>query len=166
LLWEVGTASGHENVWKPLVLAQPRGSHFHATTLVDKTAERVFGPVSASKSPDEGGLPLPSGPRKGLGMVGARAARQPDRRRLRVGAARSASATGRDMGTAGFEPATSTRSRTERTRAAYDQHSTRQPACARIRSRGRDVARPFKPRGAGSVTSLCSSRRMSARSAL
>ena len=38
------------------MLAQPRGSSFHATTLSDKTAERVFGPVSASKSADEGGL--------------------------------------------------------------------------------------------------------------
>jgi hypothetical protein len=56
LLWEVGTANGHENTWRPLVLAQARGSHFHATTLSDQTAERVFGPVSASKSPDEGGL--------------------------------------------------------------------------------------------------------------
>jgi hypothetical protein len=56
LLWEVGTANGHENVWKPLVLAQPKGNHFYATTLADQTAERVFGPVSASTSPVEGGL--------------------------------------------------------------------------------------------------------------
>jgi hypothetical protein len=56
LLWEVGTTNGHENVWRPLVLAQPRGSYFHATTLTDKTAERVFGPISPSKSPRDGGL--------------------------------------------------------------------------------------------------------------
>jgi hypothetical protein len=48
--------TNRQNLWKPLVLAQPRGNGFHATTLSDKTAERVFGPVSASKSPDEGGL--------------------------------------------------------------------------------------------------------------
>ena len=56
LLWEVDTTYGTENVWRPLVLAQPKGNHFHATTLSDTTAERVFGPVSASKSPLEGGL--------------------------------------------------------------------------------------------------------------
>ena len=55
LLQELDLTNG-PNLWKPLVLAQPRGSHFHATTLSDKTAERVFGPVSASKSPEEGGL--------------------------------------------------------------------------------------------------------------
>jgi len=59
LLWEVGTANGHENTWRPLVLAQPRGIYFHATTLADTTAEKVFGPVSASKSPEEGGLDVP-----------------------------------------------------------------------------------------------------------
>jgi hypothetical protein len=56
MLWEVGAITATENVWKPLVLAQPKGNHFHATTLADKSAERVFGPVSASRSPDEGGL--------------------------------------------------------------------------------------------------------------
>lgn len=56
LLWEVDTTFGTENDWRSLVLAKPRGNHFHASTLADETAERVFGPVSASKSPDEGGL--------------------------------------------------------------------------------------------------------------
>lgn len=56
MLWEVGALAPSENVWKPLVLAQPRGNYFHATTLADKTAERVFGPISASKSPRDGGL--------------------------------------------------------------------------------------------------------------
>ena len=59
LLWEVGTGSGHENVWKSLVLGKPYTGHFHAVTLADQTAERVFGPVSASKSPNEGGLGVP-----------------------------------------------------------------------------------------------------------
>ena len=55
LLWELDLTLG-KNLWKPLVLAKPRGSGLHATTLSGKTAERVFGPVSASKSPEEGGL--------------------------------------------------------------------------------------------------------------
>jgi hypothetical protein len=55
LLWELDLTNG-QNLWKPLVLAQPRGNDYHATTLSDKTAERVFGPVSASKSPEDGGL--------------------------------------------------------------------------------------------------------------
>jgi len=38
----------------PLVLSQPRGGGCHGSPPSDKTLNRVFGPVSPSRSPDEG----------------------------------------------------------------------------------------------------------------
>jgi hypothetical protein len=61
LLRELDPQNAKGNLWKPLVLAKPGGSdvYFHAQTMSDKALERVFGPISNTTSPDEGGLGVP-----------------------------------------------------------------------------------------------------------
>lgn len=58
LQWELDPQNAKGNLWKTLVLAKPGGQPAmqHAQPPSDKTLQRVFGPVSKSTSPDDGGL--------------------------------------------------------------------------------------------------------------
>ena len=58
LLWELDPHDAGQDLWKVLVLARPGGSdkYFHAQPPSDDTLKRVFGPISRTSSPDEGGL--------------------------------------------------------------------------------------------------------------